>query len=231
MHYSWSSPYIPVLENGNYTFRITSEESSVLVVLPLIGEMIGALLIAFIVDVFGRKKMLISSALLSMIVWFLYGIASSPSLMYIERLMSGIFLALAYLVVPMYLGEIASPRARGFLVTINGISGALGELIMYVLGAFVTLNKSAFISMSIPAILLLIFPWMPESPYSYLMHGKEEKARLCLQALRGQEGVTVEFLRISNAVKEQNRIKRKCFDLFIGKSNRKALAIGLGKSD
>lgn len=61
------------------------------------------------------------------------------------------------------------------------------------------------------------------------MWNKEEQARKCLQVLRGRTEVNKEFEGMSAAVKEQNESKKKWLDVFIVKSFRRALIIGLGR--
>lgn len=137
---------------------------------------------------------------------------------------------MSFTIVPMYLGEIAEPRTRGLLASVFPVSMGFGALLINILGAYLPLDTVAFISVIAPVLLLLTFSKMPESPYFYLIKGNVEKARRSLQALRGNENITEELNRISVAVREQNEIRGKFFDLFVVKSNRIGLSITLGES-
>lgn len=229
MHYGWSSHYLPILEKGNYTFQITKEESSYLAVLPMIGEIFGAIPAGIIVDLIGRKKSLIFSCMPFIASWLLIGFASSVVPMALGRFIAGISDGMLLTIVPMYLGEIAAPKSRGLLSSLCPVSIVVGVLIEYILGARLPLDVAAFLSISLPTFFLLTFCWMPESPYYFFMSGKQEKARKCLEALRGYENVNEDFERISSAVKDQSDDKGKLFDLFTVKSNRKGLLICAGE--
>lgn len=229
MHYGWPSPYLPILENGNYTFRISSNESSYLAVIPLIGAIFGALGTGLIVDIIGRKRLVVYSSIPFIFSWLLVGLASSSTLMFVGRFMGGVSDGLSFTAVPMYLGEIAEPKTRGLLASVCPVSIVIGILLINILGTFLPLDTVAFIAISLPVLLLATFSWMPESPYFYVMWGRFREAEKSLQALRGCQDVSEELNRISASVKEQNENKGKLLDLFTDKSNRKGLIITLGE--
>lgn len=229
MNVGWSSPFVPMLESGNYTFQISAQESSLLVILPQVGEIIGPFVVALLANHIGRKAMINASAILIIIAWILFGTASSAIQILIGRFITGISNAISFIVVPIYLIETASPKTRGHAITLCVASETLGELLVYMLGAYVPLNTAAFISICLPVLCLVTFPWMPESPYFYLITENPEKAKLRLQILRCREEVSEEFHRISTAVKEQNENKKIFVNLFTVESNRKTFAISVGK--
>lgn len=228
MNYGWSSPYLPVLESGNYSFKITSEESSYLAIIPSIAELLGALVILSI-DFIGRRNLIILSTIPFIVSWVLVGLASSTVPMFLGRFIAGISDGMTFNVVPVYLAEISSPKTRGLLTSLCPVAVVAGYLFIYVVGACLPLNLAAFASTAFPLVLLASSPYIPESPYFYFMKGKMKEAEKSLQALRGKDDVKEELNRISKAVKEQNQDQNKFFDLFTVKSNRKGLLIGLGR--
>lgn len=229
MHYGWASPYLPELESGNYTFQITSGESSFLAVIPLIGAIFGAVIAALTVDLWGRKTVIVFSSIPFIVSWLLVGVATSATLLFVGRFIGGVCDGVSLTVAPMYLGEIAEPKLRGLLASICPLAGVLALLLMSILGAYLPLDTVAFIAMAIPFVMLIALPWMPESPYSYLMWGKQNKARKSLQIFRGYDDVDEELDLMTLAVKEQNETKGKFFELFTVKSNRKGLFVALGR--
>lgn len=229
MHFGWPSPYLPILENGNYTLEITPEESSYMAVMPVIGEIFGALLNVLMIDLIGRKYTIVFSSVPIIMAWLLIGITSSTVMMFTGRFIAGISDGLSFNAVPLYLGEIASPRVRGFLGSLCPVSVVLGILVIYTIGGYLALDVAALVSLSIPTFFLFSFMLMPESPYFLLMKGQEKKAIKTLQTLRGTKDVNDEFDRISAAVREQNENKGNFLDLFTVRSHRKGLLICLGK--
>lgn len=88
MHYGWPSPFSPVLLDGSYKFRISSSEESWLTVIPLIGAIFGAFVTGLVVDIFGRKRMVIFSSLPFIASWLMIGFAQSSTLMFVGRLVT-----------------------------------------------------------------------------------------------------------------------------------------------
>ncbi|XP_076272692.1 facilitated trehalose transporter Tret1-like [Rhynchophorus ferrugineus] len=228
MHYGWPSPSIPILTSGNYTFTISSEESSWLVVSPLLGAIVGAFITGMIVDVFGRKKLVIFSSFPFVFSWLFIAWARSSVLMFISRFMAGMTDGISFTAVPMYLGEIADAKIRGLIASVCPVSIILGILLINVLGSYLSIQTTAYIGTAVPILLFLTFIWMPESPYFYLIKGRVSDARKSLQKFRGVEDVSVELNRIREAVEEQNKNRGRCLDLLTIESNRKAVMIAYG---
>lgn len=228
MHFGWPSPFIPVLLNGNYYFTLSSEEASYLTVVPLLGAMVGAVITGVFVDKCGRQKLITYASIPSIASWLLVGVARSPVLMFIGRFLAGITDGIAFVVVPMYLGEIADATTRGLLSCMCPVSGVLGLLLINILGTLLRLDTVAYLSACLPILLLMFFSYMPESPYFHLMKNDIDGARISLQTLRGRRDVSEELERISEAVKEQNENKGHLTDLVTVKSNRKAVIVALG---
>ncbi|KAG5875058.1 hypothetical protein JTB14_026189 [Gonioctena quinquepunctata] len=228
MHYGWSSPFIPVLRSGKYSFHISSDEGSWLTVMPLVGAFFGAFFTATVVDKIGRKRLIVFSSLPFIASWLMIAFAKSSTLMFIGRFLAGAADGLSFTAVPMYLGEIADPKIRGLLASICPVSIVFGILFINVIGAYLPLDTCALIGTFFPLLLLITFTFMPESPYFYLMKGRTIDARRSLRVFRGMDNVNEELTRISMAVKEQNESKGSFLDMFTVKSNRKGMIVTLG---
>lgn len=113
MHYGWPSPYIPVLLKGEYKFQISNEEGSWLAVIPLIGAVFGAFFTGLIVDIIGRKKLVIFSSLPFVVSWLMVGFAPSSVLMFVGRFLAGAADGLSFTAVPMYLGKYNDMEIKG----------------------------------------------------------------------------------------------------------------------
>lgn len=229
MHGGWTSPYLPILRHGNYTFNISAEESSNVATICPIGGIFGASAFFLMVDRVGRKNIIMYSSLVIAISWMFIGFATSVTPIMIGRFVGGACAAVLTCVLPMYMGEIAEPKTRGFLTSLCSVSIVISSLLINIFGALFSLDTAAFIIAAIPLLVLLIFPSMPESPYSYLMLGKVREAKRSLQILQGLQDVAEELDRIGSAVLEQNRTGGRVSELFTVRSNRKAFIIALGK--
>jgi SP family facilitated glucose transporter-like MFS transporter 8 len=88
-------------------------------------------------------------------------------------------------IVPIYCEEIAEVSIRGALGTLFDIQVSNGVLFVYLVGAYVSYFWLCIASAIIPAIVLLTFAWMPDSPVYLASKGKAEEAETALYWLRG----------------------------------------------
>ncbi|VEN44664.1 unnamed protein product, partial [Callosobruchus maculatus] len=190
--------------------------------------MFGAMFAASIVDIIGRKKLVVLSSIPAIANWLVLGLAGSPVVFFIGRFMSGFLDGISFTVVPMYVGEISEPQIRGLLSSAIPTTTVIGFLIINSLGAYLPLDTVSYICTIIPILLLVTFSWMPESPYYFLIRGNIDAAKQSLQKLRGIEDVNEELQRMADAVQEEQETKGSFFDLFTVKSNRKAVTVTLG---
>jgi len=142
----------------------------------LIGCVIGAMFGGIMSDWIGRRKVLVISGLLFAISSI--GITIPLDLHYFVffRLVGGIGIGIASMVVSMYISEIAPPVIRGRLISINQLGIVTGILIIYFVNSYIASlhNESWTIDIGwrymfgsgiIPSVIfiLLLFS-VPESP-------------------------------------------------------------------
>nr|CAI5843209.1 unnamed protein product [Callosobruchus analis] len=204
MHYGWPSPTLPQIERPNSTLCIGNEEGSWLAVMPLVGAILGAVTAANIVDAFGRKKTVLATAVPFFLSWLMVAAANTSIWLHIARFIAGAADGVTFTVVPMYIGEIADPRIRGML------------------------GSSCSVSSLVPVISFFTFIWMPESPYYLLMQNKIEDAKRSLRKFRKNQDVEEEIERMKGSIQSQSKNTGRFFDLFLVKSNLKAVFIIAG---
>ncbi|CAH0546086.1 unnamed protein product [Brassicogethes aeneus] len=225
MHYGWPSPSLEQLLHGNSTLHLTQDEGSWMAVMPLLGAIVGSLIVGTTVDILGRKRTIILTSFPFFAAWIMIAYANSPLVLYIARFIAGVADGWAFTAVPMYIGEIADPSIRGKLGSGVSVAWIFGMLLINIVGSYLSIRMTALISSVLPVLGLITFMWMPESPYYHLMRGKYNEAKHSLQTFKGMSDVDAELSRLSNAVKSQTRNTGKFLDLFTKPSNRKAVAI------
>lgn len=228
MHYGWPSPSLPKLLSNESHISTTNEEGSWIAVMPLISAVIGALLAGVTLDLMGRKKAILITAFPYFAAWIMIAFTNSIEVLYTARFITGLADGLTFTAVPMYLGEIAEPRIRGFLCSSCMVVMIIGILLINIMGSYLTIQITALISSIIPVLLLVTFAWMPESPYYLIIRENTEEAKKSLRKFRGIEDVEWEYNRLNNAVKTQMSESGKFLDLISVKSNRKAILIIFG---
>jgi sugar porter (SP) family MFS transporter len=94
----------------------------------LVGCLIGALLAGDLSDRFGRKRLLIVSALLFAVSSLGTGAAHGFTTFVAWRIAGGVAIGLASALSPMYIAEVAPAEFRGRLVSVNQLTIVIGVL-------------------------------------------------------------------------------------------------------
>lgn len=194
----------------------------------LIGAMFGSGFSGKLTDRFGRRKAIMSAALLFCIGGL--GTALAPTMEYMVafRIVLGLAVGCSTTIVPLYLSELAPKESRGALSSLNQLMITIGILISYLIN-YAFSDTGAWRWMLglglVPSIALLIgIFFMPESPRWLLAKGKEEKARAVLNKMRGEKRVEQEITEIKNAEQQDKGGLKELFEPWV----RPALIAGLG---
>lgn len=171
----------------------------------LIGCLAGALLSGKWSDRYGRKKMLIMAAFLFILSAVGTGATSDFNWFIIYRIIGGLGIGIASNVSPVYIAEVSPASIRGKLVSLNQLTIVLGILFAQIANWLIgdgftapdgTLTADGiewawrwmFWAELIPAVLFFILAFIiPESPRWLTAFGQEEKARLILVRIGGDE--------------------------------------------
>ncbi len=166
-----------------------------------VGAMIGASLMASLADRFGRRRMIMWSAVVFAIGALGSGISSNTSFLVIARIILGVAVGGASALVPMYLGEISPAKTRGKISGLNQLMITIGMLSAYGVNyAFVHVFEGwrwMLGGAAVPAMVLLFGAFLlPESPRFLVRIGEKELARQVLQSLRSSEEAEREYQAI-----------------------------------
>jgi SP family sugar porter-like MFS transporter len=162
----------------------------------LTGCLTGAIFSGWLSDRFGRKKLLILSAVLFVAASFGTGSAHSMTSFIIFRILGGIGIGLASNLSPIYIAEITPAGLRGAFVSINQLTIVIGILAAQLINWRIarpvpegaTINEIMnswngqtgwrwmFYACSVPAALFFILMWLvPESP-RWLARNREKQS-------------------------------------------------------
>ncbi|XP_054270509.1 facilitated trehalose transporter Tret1-like [Macrosteles quadrilineatus] len=234
----WPSPSIRKLEFNETSIRVNQDQISWIVAAMDAGNVVSSIPAGYLMDLVGRRVVILFSGALFFFTWMLVGLATTPAMLYIARFLAGFGKGITFTVVPMYLGEIASVPIRGALSTV--FAGLLwsGTMFEFAIGPYVSFEVLAVLSAIIPVLFFSSFLFMPDSPYYLLMRGKEDEARHSLRWLRKQPQVKSpenivpclvekELKEIKTAVEEDLQHKAKFYDLLSTPASRRATFIVL----
>jgi SP family arabinose:H+ symporter-like MFS transporter len=178
----------------------------------LVGCALGTILAGFASDLFGRKRVLIVSAILFAISAI--GSAVPPNLTWfiVARIVGGLGVGAASMVSPLYISEIAPANIRGRLVSLNQLGIVSGIMLIYIINALVrSFGTEAwnidlgwrwmFASELIPATLFLVcLLFVPESPRWLTKENRDNEALKVLDKINGSDKARVELEDIKNTV-------------------------------
>ena len=97
----------------------------------IFGAMFGNIVAGPMSDAFGRKKLLIVTAMLFTISAVWSALATDYVSFVIARMIGGVGIGGAILIAPIYIAEIAPPKLRGSLVSLNQLNIVLGISVAY----------------------------------------------------------------------------------------------------
>ena len=214
----------------------------------LIGCLVGALVAGMLSDKFGRKKLLILSALIFTVTSLGNALAESFSVFIAWRILGGVAIGLASNLSPMYIAEVAPASMRGKLVSINQLTIVVGILLAQIINWSLVRNLPAgasdeFIRNSwfglqgwrwmfglTAAPALLFFAGVlavPESPRWLAKNGRPALAKMILVKIGG-ENYGAAALREINSTLATKEIQRVHFGDLLDPKMAKVLVLGVG---
>lgn len=178
-------------------FALTAGQEEVVVSAVLIGAVIGAALSGQLSDRFGRRKVIIVTAVIFALGSI--GTALAPTVVFLiaGRIVIGLAIGVASFAAPLYISEVAPVNARGGLVSLNQLAITIGIVLSYVVDYSLAGHQSwrwMFGLGVLPAIILgggMMF--LPASPRWLISRGLGVKAKEVLRRIRGVDDVAQEM--------------------------------------
>ena len=205
----------------------------------LIGCLVGAMVAGGAADKFGRKPLLMTSAVLFTVSAIATGLFNDFTLFNIARFIGGMGIGVASALAPMYIAEVSPAEIRGRMVSLNQMTIVLGILSAQVVNMLLARDTSVvesqtwnvewgwrwmFWAETLPAALFLVMSFfIPESPvFLALKHEemKESKHEVGLKELFQSKYSKVLLLGLVIAVFQQwcgtNVIFNYAQEIFVG---------------
>jgi MFS transporter, SP family, xylose:H+ symportor len=213
----------------------------------LIGCLVGSIVSGWTSDRFGRKKLLLLSAVLFALSSVLTGWANGFTTFIVFRMIGGVAIGIASNVSPTYIAEVSPAAWRGRLVTVNQLMivvGILGAQIVNWLiadkvseGATAALIRMSwngqrgwrwmFTAVTFPAVVFFLGTlFIPESPRWLAKSGFIDQARRILARIGGQPYGNEALREIQNALGIEQHANMPWHEL-VSPSVLKILVIGV----
>ena len=209
-------------------FQLTSVETELAVSIVLAGAAIGAAFAGSFGDRYGRRPVLIVDAVFFGVFAVLTGLANGLAMFLVARFVVGVAVGVASMLTPLYIAELAPPKVRGALVTLNQLAIVTGIVVAYYVDYLFSGSsnwRAMFISAVIPSLILLVaLIFLPESPRWLVIREQIDDAFRILDRVESTEDAR-RHLEELKAVTETDKLRFR--DLFGGRF-RKPLVIGVG---
>lgn len=190
--------------------------------IAIAGCLVGAMVAGFFADFFGRKPLLLFSALVFLLSAYMTGAVDTFVLFLLARLIGGVAIGVASGMSPMYIAEVSPPATRGRMVSINQLTIVLGILAAQIVNWLIaepipqglelpSLDswncqwgwRWMFWAEAFPAALFLLLAlFIPESPRWLIGKGKEQKANTVFSHIGGEEYAIAEIKAIKESEKD-----------------------------
>ena len=171
----------------------------------LAGCMVGALLAGKVSDRLGRRRTLLSVAILFAGTSLMTAMAGNFTIFVTARILGGLAVGASSILSPLYIAEISPPANRGRLVALNQLAITLGILVSYFIN-YLLHNvgddnwRWMFATGVLPSVVFFgLLCLSPESPRWLWQHGRREEARLVLARLGGETVAALEIQSIEKA--------------------------------
>ena len=211
-------------------FNLTDFESGLVVSAVPIGAVGGAIFAGRLSDGYGRRAMILISAVVFAIGALASAAAPNGEMLVFARLVVGLAIGVASAVAPVYISEVAPPDVRGRLVTFFQLAITIGILVAYLVGLAFEPSEGWRWMLglgAVPAVVLGVGMFrMPQSPRWLVMAGQEYKARAVLAKIREDDpdAIDAEIAEIEEGMVEEPGGWRE----LLHPVARAALVVGIG---
>ncbi len=214
-------------------FHLSTGGQSIVAGIVLVGAVLGAIVAGTLSDRFGRRPVILVTALTFVVGAVLSAAAGSVPVLLAGRLLIGIAIGVASMLTPLYLAEISPAASRGAVTSLNQLCITLGILVSYLVGYAFAETADGWRWMlglgAVPgAILAAGMLVLPESPRWLAGHNRMPQAEAVLRRLRTSPAEVTEELAAlrTDLLREDGRLVP--WSALLAARLRPALIIGVG---
>lgn len=195
-------------------WNLGEDQQSLLVSAAIIGAIIGAAGNGFLADLYGRKKVIVATAVIFIVASVLCAFSPDITWLVISRMMIGLAVGMVNFVVPVYLSEIAPQRIRGMLVSLFQLAITAGILFSYLVnGAFAEAVYNWRWMMGagvLPALVLLAgIIFLEDTPRWLLSKQRESEAKAVFKKIEPDKSVTRQIKEIKQNLEAEKAAGEK----------------------
>ncbi len=200
----------------NESWDLSESLQGIVVSSVLIGAVIGAATNGILADIFGRKKVIIATAIIFILGSILCGFAPNVYVLIISRIFVGLAVGIVNFVIPLYLSEISPKAVRGTLVSLYQWAITAGILFSYFINA--AFAQAVFnwrwmlLAGVLPGVILLVgMCFMSDTPRWLISKNKDDDAKKVLKKIEPDVDIESEVKEIKRTLKLNERTSGEKF--------------------
>lgn len=194
----------------NETWIMPDTLQGFLVSSVLIGAVIGAATNGVLADIFGRKKIILATAVIFILGSIMCAFAPNIYILILSRIFVGFAVGIVNFVVPLYLSEISPKSLRGTLVSLYQWAITAGILFSYFINAIFAQAVYSWRWMLfagvIPGLILFIgMCFMSDTPRWLVSKKREEEAKLVFNKIEPDLDAQEEINEIKSTIESEQK--------------------------
>ncbi|XP_070143279.1 facilitated trehalose transporter Tret1 isoform X3 [Drosophila kikkawai] len=174
----WLSPSLRLLGSDHSPLGdpLTITEASWVGSLIGLGSMTGNIVFGLLIDRLGRKLCMYFLAIPNMMYWILIYTAQDVTYLYAGRFLAGMSGGGCYVVLPIFIAEIADNSVRGALSSMAMMYVSMGMMVGFALASYLSYYLMPCIIIALPVVFMLAIFGLAETPQFLLRRGQDVKA-------------------------------------------------------
>lgn len=202
----------------NESWNLADTTQGILVSSVLIGAVIGAATNGILADMFGRKKIIMATAVIFTLGSIMCAFAPNIFVLIASRIFVGFAVGVVNFVVPLYLSEISPKHLRGTLVSLYQWAITAGILFSYFINAVfahaVYNWRWMLFAGVIPGIVLFVgMCFMHDTPRWLLSKKRDEEAKIAFKKIEPEVDTEKEIEDIRKTILNEGTKSDKKFRL------------------
>ena len=197
----------------NDTWPLDSLTKGWVVSSALVGAVLGAAANGILADIYGRKKIIIATAVIFALGSILCGFATSVSWLIAGRMILGLAIGMVNFVVPLYLSEISPQKIRGMLVSLYQLAITAGILFSYLINRLFALSEYNWRWMLgcglIPALILIIgISFLGDTPRWLISKKREDESKHIFKKISPEIDIDRHIADIKSSMETPDNAKK-----------------------
>ncbi|MVN20412.1 sugar porter family MFS transporter [Mucilaginibacter arboris] len=204
------------LTSLKHVFDLNDAQLGLVVAAASIGCIPGALFAGQLADIFGRKKLMIVTALLYIIAALGSGIAASYTQLVCYRLIGGVAIGMASTLAPIYISEVAPPAYRGRLGMLQQLAIVTGILLSFISNYAIDSGSLSFIGPAdywrymlaaavVPSfVFFILLLFVPESPRWLITKNRDSESEKIFSKIYDREQAVMQVETVKNDIKAES---------------------------